>query len=81
MESRAFLDPKHKHRSPELAAAVFAWEALFEEGAYRDHLGPKDQIKNWLFERYGEKFSPTMRERIAVVINPHRFKGPPSKKS
>ena len=81
VELRAVLNRKHKHHSPELAAAVRAWEALFEEGAYRDHLGPKDQIKDWLLNHFGEKFTSTMRERIAVVINPHRHEGPPSKKS
>ena len=74
VESRTFLDPTHEHHSPALAAAVYAWEALPEEGAYRHHDGVKGQVKDWLIKRYGKTFTVTMRERIAVVVNPGRKK-------
>lgn len=69
-----YLDSSHEWYSPNLAAAVQAWMALFAEGNFRK--GPKgaiDQIESWLMANTNE-LSPTARGYISKVVNPKKTK-------
>ena len=61
-------------KSPQLAAAIQAWVALFADDTF-DPRGRavKQRIEQWLAKNHGE-LSITARENIATLINPKIYK-------
>ncbi|KAA8608536.1 hypothetical protein AL036_06500 [Salipiger aestuarii] len=75
-----YLEPTHERFSPELAAAVAAWQALIPERKFKT--SPKAAIESWLISnpdvwQGAEPMSSTARERIATLVNWNRIGGAP----
>ncbi len=73
-ETPSYLNENHPMKSPQLAAAIQAWVALFADGTF-DPKGRavKQRIEQWLAKNHGE-LSTNARENIATLINPEIYK-------
>ncbi len=73
-DTPSYLNKNHPMKSPQLAAAIQAWVALFADNTF-DPRGRavKQRIEEWLTKNHGE-LSITARENIATLINPKIYK-------
>lgn len=76
----SYLNYDHPYYVDELAVAVRAWLALFENGKPMDTKKSfKQQVRIWLnADPKGRTLSCEARERIATLINPNKKGGAPS---
>jgi hypothetical protein len=81
--SHPALDKSHRYYAEELDIAIRAWEALYgkcpSEALSPDHNGHKPLIRKWIKDRFSA--TKARRERIAVVLNPHKSPGAPPTRS
>jgi hypothetical protein len=69
------LDDKQEWYSEELAIAVKAWIALFDTSKpLSTKKSSRQQIKEWLNNNYGKKYTGSTLERIITIINPNKKK-------
>ena len=74
-----YMDPSHNMKSPQLAAAIQAWMALFASGEFDpEGKSVKRHIEQWLVKNHSE-LSASVRKNIATLIIPKIYKkgGPP----
>jgi hypothetical protein len=74
-----YLNPKHSHYSPKLAAAIRAWEAVSTDSRYSNNgKAPKTNIEAWLtahagdlglVKEDGEINADAIKNQIAKVVN------------
>ncbi len=68
-----YLRPDHVHFAPELAGAVAAWLALYQQMEFRNLWGHGKQVRAWLRARYAQPlderfdFSGAAIERIVAI--------------
>lgn len=68
-----YLDPKHEHYCRELAVAVMAWTAIYDEGGQIDiRRADREKITEWLTNNYKEQYDLSEKgiQRIRLIINP-----------
>lgn len=75
--SHPALDKSHPYYVEDLDIAIRAWEALYakcpSDAPSPDHNGHKPRIDEWIEARFTT--SKKQRQRIAVVLNPHKLGG------